>query len=145
MMAFCSYCGKQLEDGALFCSGCGARQGQAEVRTVYVTRQKVPGRGFGISSMVLSIIGLVYSWVFVSNVGAFFMTEYMGDMWYYDFWTSLLAAAVVYSSLPILGVVFGCVAKKRGYKNGISTSGLVMGVIGLLVYLLVIAFLIVKM
>ena len=143
-MAFCSRCGKQLEDGALFCSGCGARQGQAEVRTVYLTKPKVPGRGFGISSMVLSIIGLVYSWVFVSSVGSFLFVEYTNDMWYYDFWTSLLAMAVVYSSLPILGVVFGCVSKKRGYKNGISTSGLVMGVIGLLVYLLSIAFLIVK-
>ena len=144
MMAFCSHCGKQLEDGALFCSGCGARQGQAEVRTVYLTKPKVPGRGFGISSMVLSIIGLVYSWVFVSSVGSFLFVEYTNDMWYYDLWTSLLTMAVVYSSLPILGVVFGCVSKKRGYKNGISTSGLVMGVIGLLVYLLTIAFFIVK-
>ncbi len=142
-MAFCSRCGTQLNDGAVFCSACGAQQGQTEIRTVYVTKPKVRGRGFGISAMVLGIIGLVYSFAFISSVSSIMgFADFLGYEGYII--GSLLVAAIIYSSMSILGVVFGCTARKRGYRNGISMSGLVMGIIGLILYMIPIVLLVVN-
>lgn len=37
--------------------------------------------------------------------------------------------------LGTLGIVFGCVAKSKGYKGGMATAGIVCGVIGIIAWL----------
>lgn len=154
-MAFCTSCGAQMDDNAAFCLNCGAQKAapapaQAPVQPqqpvyqqpVYqqpmyqqpmYTKPKIPGRGFGISSMVLGIIGLVYGFVFLMDVivmldYSWFDLEYLLE--------AMIAPLIIFSVLSILAVSFSAAAKNRGYRTGVMKSGLVMGIIGLCMYLL---------
>ena len=53
-----------------------------------------------------------------------------------SFDASLIIMLVLFASMSVMGIAFGSAAKKRGYKNGISTSGVVLGVLGLVFYLI---------
>ncbi len=133
-MAFCQNCGTQLSDGASFCANCGTAVATASQPTVNQTvvqpiaqpvvmvKPKIPGRGFGISSMVLGIIGVVYGFILLINTANFMDTEQ-------------LPLILVYSSLSILSLCFAPAAFKRGYRNGVSISGLFMGIIGVAFFL----------
>lgn len=148
-MAFCPKCGSAVGEGATFCANCGNAINTAPqtppVNPVYgVTvemRPKIPGRGFGITAMILGILGIVYSF---SCISAASMMDYVGDV-YGDlgiyvgdgFVDGALAVMVLmYSSLSILAVCFAASAFKKGYKNGISKSGMITGVIGLILYVI---------
>lgn len=74
--------------------------------SVPYAKPAVPGKGLAIASMVLGILGVVNATGFLS-VGTF------------SFVFSLLA------------LIFGCVARKKGYRQGMSTAGIVLGIIGL--------------
>lgn len=130
MSKFCHACGAQYPDEAVFCSACGARlaavpghpqppQAPPIYQNVVYVKPKIPGRGFGIASMVLGIVGLVYSFSLFSMVSVVNRLE------------SILFAILFLMSMPILALCFSFPARKRGYKNGISTSGLVLGTIAL--------------
>ena len=135
-MAFCKNCGVQIPDNSAFCGNCGASQTQVvngyTGGTVVMVKPKVPGRGFGISSMVLGIIGLVYGAILMLGMGVLDSVDfgYISSSVY----ASSLGSVFGYSVLSILSVCFAPAAFKRGYKNGVSNSGLVMGVIGLICY-----------
>lgn len=139
---FCKNCGAELGDGSVFCNKCGANQQVQEVgqqygtQPVMVVKAKVPGRGLGISSMVLGIIGLVYAVAaIVSANAAKEMVEYYGERYP----ASDTTAFLVFMILPILSLCFAPSAIKQGYKNGVSYSGLIMGIIGLIGYLIAFA------
>lgn len=134
MAQFCSKCGTAMEEGASFCPNCGnatnsAPQAAPAVSTAVLVKPKVPGRGFGISSMVLGIIGLVYSLYCMS--AANLISEFAS---FFSMGEELIGTLVVYSVLSILAICFGVAAKNRGYQNGVQKSGLVMGIIGLCIY-----------
>lgn len=136
-MAFCRNCGAQNADNASFCGNCGASLGQNiyghNGGTVIMVKPKIPGRGLGISSMVLGIIGLVYSVMFLFSI-----PQAIENLEYISFrepdYSSFLTPVAIFSVLSILSICFAPAAFKRGYKNGVSTSGLVMGTIGLVGY-----------
>ena len=152
-MAFCPKCGAAQNEGMIFCANCGARLEQPvatgqqpnnqpnqppfvppyqmpyQPQYIFV-KPKVPGKGLGIASMVLGIIGLVYSF-----------TALMAGMDYIDSShqssTNLignLVLVIMLASMSIMGVAFSTSAKNKGYKTGISTAGLVTGTIGLIIY-----------
>lgn len=145
MSKFCQGCGAQCTDEAAFCSACGTRlttpnnQPQAPTQCPPTTAQipvyaqpiyvkpKIPGRGFGISSMVLGIVGLVYSFM------GFSIIQSSTNV------TNLLSPLLMLLSMPVLALCFSLAARKRGYQNGISTSGLVLGSIALGIYVLAFA------
>jgi len=101
---------------------------------VYI-KPKIPGRGYGIASMVLGIIGIFYS--FVTIIMAFTVEAAIRSTAGFGFnpavselaTFSVIVTAVVYSVFAILSCVFSLVAMKRGYKNGVSSSGLVMSLV----------------
>ena len=150
-MAFCRKCGTKINDDASFCCGCGApsdgqpvaQQTSVQIQPVaygYV-KPKTPGRGLGIAGMVLGIIGLVYTFVMMVNV-----IEYVDSYARYFIGSSLddsiFTAIVICSIFSILAVSLAGSGRHKGYKTGVSTSGIVMGVIGLamsLISLIVIA------
>ena len=99
-----------------------------------VVRTPVPGRGFGITSMVLGIIGLVYGFLLMCSVDSISEINHYED--FSEILSEMIAVILVYSSLSIMAVIFGSCAKKRGYINGISKSGFIMGWIGLGFYIL---------
>ena len=58
-MAFCRNCGTQYIDGSVACPRCGAPTGmQPPMPYMPYVKPKVPGKGFGITAMVLGIVGL---------------------------------------------------------------------------------------
>lgn len=126
---FCPNCGAQNADNVAFCASCGANMGaqqpvqqpvyqapvqqpvyQAPVQQpVYQPAQQnvpVPGKGMGITGMVLGIVALV-----------------LFCMWYVA-----IPAAIV-------GAILSGVALKKaqdaGMKNGMATAGLVCSCIAL--------------
>ena len=133
-MAFCKNCGAQLTGTERFCNNCGTPMVSSVQEVVYV-KAKVPGRGFGISSMVLGIIGLVYS-VYVTFAAV--VLQELVDL--YDGSSEGIGVTLIpilmYSVLSILSVCFAPAAMKRGYKNGVSVSGMVMGVLGMIGYII---------
>ena len=106
---------------------------------VYV-RPKVRGRGFGITAMVLGIIGLLYVFCGVVMVeeGIRQFSNILGNntlaamkVEYTTFMKGLMSVLVVFGVMPLLALIFGICSRVRGYKNGISMSGLIMGSVGL--------------
>jgi hypothetical protein len=58
---YCSKCGKQIEDGAMFCPGCGAALQNNQ--NISVSNQNTKnGAGMAIASLVLGIIGII-AWI----------------------------------------------------------------------------------
>lgn len=132
-MAFCTNCGTELQNGATFCTNCGTPAAGVQpnvVQPMVFVKPKIPGRGFGISSMVLGIIGLVYSFVFTTSIIESIEAMYDNDV----FIEASLVPILMFSVLSILSVCFAPAAISRGYKNGISLSGLILGIIGLIGY-----------
>ena len=154
-MAFCTKCGAAQNEGMVFCANCGTRLEQPASadqqpnnqpyqqppvppfqppfyppQVVYV-KPKVPGRGFGITAMVLGIVGLVYavlmcfSAIHLANIANNLVIEYVARY---------VMGVLIYSSLAILGIVFGIQAQKRGYINGVSKSGVITGIIAAIFY-----------
>ena len=144
-MSFCSKCGTQIADDVAFCPSCGtatAQQTQPETQQpVYGNaKPKLPGRGLAIAGMVLGIIGLVVG--FSEFISAIAVAGLAGSVGAYgavgDVAGSVVASAVsgvlVESVLSILAVCFAAASKKKGYRSGVRTSGMVMGIIGLVFF-----------
>ena len=139
-MAFCTKCGKQLDDEAAFCSACGnptsnsyAAQppyspAYSQPQQIVYVRPKIPGRGFSIASMVLSIIGLVYGFSFFVSTIELLELSRRGAV---ELLPEILPAIILFTVLPVLAICFGAAGRNRNYRGGINTSGLVMGFIGL--------------
>lgn len=137
---FCQNCGTENPEGSAFCKGCGSALKIAPVpaaepivepvaatpvtevpndtQTNYTpVPTKDPGKGFGITAMIMGIISLVA--------------------------TSCCCMCVAYLSpligLPfaILGLIFGIIARKKsksvGLKNGMAMVGIITSVICLVI------------
>ena len=136
---FCVNCGNPVNEGAAFCGVCGASVNASAanvVQPVYVVKPQTPGRGLGIASMVLGIIGIVYSF---SCLMASFILSSQWSRFARPFYNDsadimkygVMAGISVYAVFGILAVAFGCTARKKGYKNGISTAGVTLSVLTL--------------
>lgn len=127
-MAFCSNCGNQIDDSAVFCNGCGARQTQqtqAVPQQSYTynqapayTQQYATGEVKKSSSMISLIFGIV------ALSSAFLCI--------YSIITSL------FCFLPI-SIVFLCISKAKrkqhvqaaGSDNGMTKAGNILSTIAI--------------
>lgn len=125
---FCASCGSSLKENYQFCGKCGTRV-FVNRHTIRPYNTKIPGRGFGISSMVLGIIGTFYSiYLLFGTISAINTLEALS----FDTDVSAIVPAILlFAILPLLALIFGATAIKRKYKCGISISGLVLGAVGL--------------
>jgi len=113
-MMFCPECGKQISSAATTCPNCGYPVnggGYAGLKKV------IPGRGFGISSMIMGILGVVYGTPLLFAIRGFY-GEYVNIF--------LLVIA-----FGILAVSFGAASRSRGFNGGQQKAGLTMGIIAL--------------
>lgn len=144
-MSFCSKCGTQVADDVAFCPSCGtatAQQTQPQTQQpVYGDAQtKRPGRGLAIAGMILGIIGLVIGFSeFISAIAVAGLADVVGAYGSVgdvagDAMLSAAFGVLVESVLSILAVCFAAVSKKKGYRSGVRTSGMVLGVIGLVFF-----------
>ena len=165
-MPYCRECGAQLTEQAKFCTKCGvptgninqeeqsqsqqnqeqssqAQQGQQHQQpVVQYVKPKIPGRGFGIASMVLGIIGLVYSMYSLNTATE--VAKFFGQYYGFAFIIGAIIGILIISVLSILALIFSSSARKRGYRNEVSTSGLVMGIIGVIFYFISVVILIAR-
>lgn len=126
---FCPKCGNHSPDEASICPECGFRFGTISPQEAYYdpsinayrqrlsTPASVPGKGLGITSMILGIISILISCLF-----------------YFSF------------PFSILGVVLGgysmSKSKKLGLSNGCATAGVICSCIsfGLIALFMIILF-----
>ena len=133
-MAFCQKCGTQIQDGISACPNCGAFVNigiNSSMGSQFYLKPHIPGRGLGISGMVLGIIGLFLGFCFLM-ISVDFVNNAPSDIRDEDFFGVL----AIYSVLSILGVSLGGAGRSKGYRNGVSTTGIITGIIGILVYLI---------
>lgn len=138
-MPYCNNCGTQVSENAKFCENCGSTvnsyqyySGQPQYNYQYPPQQysyyprpKTPGKGQGIASMVLGIIGLVYAFLFFIAV-----VESGGDI------ADMAAVVFIMSPLSIMAICFANAAANNGYICGISNAGRITGIIGLIGYII---------
>lgn len=115
-MAYCSKCGKELEEGQKFCSGCGenlTNQEEASVEHIPLCYKIFGNVGFG-----LGILTFVLGFIPFAN----YMCIFSGPA----------------------GIVFSCLGKKepqvynkaiKGFK--FSIAGLIIGVVLLIIYTII--------
>ena len=140
-MSFCRKCGVELPEDAVFCMRCGTqvvqsaqeyqpeqvcqRQYEAPAQSLQSETGK-SGRGFAIASMILGIIGLFYASVF----SIAFMSE--------PYFEAVCIAITILGGMPLFALIFSIQARKRGYKNGPSKTGMSTSIISFSFYLLAI-------
>ena len=131
---YCEFCGGFVPDGSTTCPNCGkmisptgAPQGQAPAngantpnvtyQNVYVQKQNenIPGKGEAVASMVLGIVGLVFTFI-LSGFGLGFIAVICG----------------------IIGLILSIISKNKGYEGGMRTAGFVMNIIVIVVAILVV-------
>jgi len=153
MSKFCSNCGCSIADDLRVCTYCGAeveppvnnqqppygQQGYEPYgQPMYVVQNPLrPGRSLGIAGMVLAIIGFVYAFpvllmILVANSEVVRPVSFLFEM----FTGPFIEMFVVFASMSIMGIAFGISAKNKGYNCGVSTSGVALGSIGVVLYLL---------
>ncbi|MCL2013864.1 MAG: zinc-ribbon domain-containing protein [Oscillospiraceae bacterium] len=120
------------------------------------TKPRRPGRGFGISSMVLGIIGMVYSSrFFFSLLTVLYSFAYgsNGDINIYENMQKVMVNffdldstdnifTFIFTSLvfAILACVFAIISRNKKYRNKISKSGLILSIISFVFVFVFIAF-----
>ena len=161
MSKTCTSCGKDLADEMNFCPACATavaetvsmqqlQYAQQPTQLQRTKPSKVPGRGFGITSMILGIIGLILSVPLISiyfditirwpSNAALYNETFVEAVAYLSAGAALMFAFLCVLAVcflfGILALCFGCIARRKGYRCNISHSGLLMGVIVLAVCVL---------
>lgn len=107
-MVYCSKCGKQMEDGATFCSRCGAPLHNPNIYRAPLQNPNIYGApkmnqprkaGLGIAALVLGIVG-VLAWII----------------------------PIIGLPVGIVALVFGILGLKKSSK-GMSIAGIVLGAV----------------
>ena len=128
-----------------------------EPQIAYI-RTRTPGRGFGITCLVMGIIGLILAISAISTVEEYHnqvqnLQHLISQMWipYAGAYSSeadalrveietvtetMLTALAVIGVVPLLSLIFGICATKREYKNVVSVFGIIFAVIALVVIVL---------
>ena len=131
-MVNCPNCGNLVPDNSMNCPICGS---YVYGNTYVQVKPVMPGRGFGITSMVMGILSLIYA-----VVGFSVIMEFASELSRYDLgrygYSAYYTGAIVGASMPsiifsILALIFGGVSLSKGYKRGMSKSGVVMGIVSI--------------
>ena len=151
-MSFCIKCGTQLNDGDSFCVACGTPvveekqevqmqpQMPSQPTSYRDTKPIIPGRGSSIAGMILGMIGSLYGLVFSMIVIRTLIR--LNQYGWYDWYEQAedvsdnVALIMVFSVIPVLAVVFSVIGRSKGDKTGISKSGLITGIIGLVLFVI---------
>ncbi len=127
---YCRNCGNPLPADSNYCNKCGARNDVPTPSTPYVqqpqqvpyyvvvNKPKVPGRGMGITALVLGICGLVYSFIMFTSALDF------------SFKSGMIPSIMMFLAVDILAISFAGVALSKGYRKTKTYWGLTLGIIG---------------
>jgi len=104
---FCNKCGANLPDGTTFCPNCGAPMQNGYQQNGY--QQNGYQQPVSQPGKGLAIAAMI-----------------LGIISFFCF-PAITGA---------LGIIFGAVAKSKGYRGGMATAGIVCGVIGIVLWLI---------
>lgn len=111
----CPNCGSANNDGAKFCIGCGATLDAPQANPVNNVPQNA-NYNFANNQQPATVPGKGLGIAsMVCGIVSFFCFGFI---------------------LGLLAVIFGGVAKSKGFKGGSATAGIVLGVIGLAFYVI---------
>ena len=102
-------------------------------------KRKTPGKGFAITSMIMGIFALLYSFEQIGGLLGLLLYPLQP---FYDYSSGATALANALSGLSggvvfvTLALVFGVVARSKGYQRDMSTAGLILGGIAGGIYVL---------
>lgn len=115
---YCTNCGANLPDGTKYCSSCGAPVGvpQRPMQVTYAQPNYIPYQ----QPETTSGKGLAIASLVLGIIGVFYMGTFV---------------------FSLVGLILGCVARGKGYKKGIGTAGIVLGIVGLILGLVVVGLL----
>ena len=168
-MAFCKNCGANVPEGSAFCQNCGqnmqetsfGNQNSGFYENGNYSMNSIPnqfdsstapaGKGFGIASLVLGIIGILggfYDFIYALEMKLIPYEELLNViMGYGNFSDSFgsmdnfvsymvnfmhvfaIILCVMGLILGVLALLFGIKAISKGYKRGTSVTGTVLGAI----------------
>ena len=118
---YCSGCGFQVENQAVFCSQCGrsTAQNQPQLQpTPAQPKRSNPGLGFGISSLIIGILTLSYGFIDYDGISS--------GGYSYIYYSEIGLLLI----MSIVGVVFGGLATR--VNNAVGKAGLGVSVAALL-------------
>ncbi len=108
---YCKYCGTKNEYNNRFCPNCGAKM-------IEENKEKINAAP-------------VYTAPQYSQTGYSQETVIEGKGFAIASLVCGIVSIVVYF-IGVLGIVFGCVAKSKGYKGSMPTAGIICGIFGLI-------------
>ena len=140
-IVLCPECQKEISEKAVTCPHCGyplkpSAPNHSSVQAPVVQKRKIPGRGFGITSMVLGIISIVYVPFLVGKllqIPAQILLE---------FEATPFELLLVISVLSVPALVFGVLSLCRKYK-GPAWAGTILSSISLLSCILALVFMVI--
>lgn len=146
-MSFCTKCGKELNDGDLFCSNCGARVIRIENSTIREEdysnntnniEEIKKAHPCSIAAFVLSIIGLVLTVIILSVAIKYAATGENASRSVEIIYGLLIIVSILLtlSALPTAIIGFAC-STKRKMKSKINTAAFVLAIILASLYLVI--------
>lgn len=117
-MITCPECSKDISNTAISCPNCGYQLKSTNVQYKIIK----PGRGFGITSMIMGILSAVYGFITLGSVVE--MSNSSSSDAYF--------ASIIPITFAILALIFGIVSHYRGYRKGIQKTGVILGTITLI-------------
>jgi len=129
MNKFCTNCGNEINEKAVFCVKCGV----ATNNSVTVNKIKKPGKGLSIASMVLGIIACFES---ICSLFIFVCLLAAGE---YFLGVEKLAFGFIFLIVPVTLLIVGGslgVASMSKIKNGMNLTGIILNGISLVLCIL---------
>ncbi|MBR6689977.1 MAG: zinc-ribbon domain-containing protein [Bacilli bacterium] len=130
MSKFCTNCGNELNENAVFCVKCGVATNNVVQTT---TKPKQPGKGTGIASMVL---GIIATW---NSMCTLFIAVCLLAAGEYFLLSEKIALGFIFLMGPITLLIVGGslgIASRCKIKNGVNLTGLILNTVSLVLCLL---------
>lgn len=144
---FCRYCGKELLDDAVICTGCGvwvdgkkttAETGKTDCEKAPVEKQSAEkwakfSKIFGMVAFSIISLVLFLMIIGIGNIGEYFYEGYEFGTGYYSYWDEdYFEAAWVFAwfglGLAIASFVFACKIKKCMGVKYVSTLVFILSI-----------------
>ncbi len=120
----CTACNAELSADAKFCTSCGAK-----IEALPPVRDHNPGIGLGVTSFVLGLLGLLIAIImYCVCICAVWIT--FGISYIFSFFVQGILVFMSVAAL-ILGIIAIYVSRRKGFKNGLGVSGIVLGATGI--------------
>lgn len=116
---YCKYCGNDIDENSKFCPNCGANIEAEQVENTSSESTSYSAPDYSQSQYAN------YTPTYTQNPNEGQGLAIAG------FVCSLVSIFCFGIILGILGIVFSGIAKSKGYRGGLATAGIVMGIIGL--------------